>query len=625
MKRQTVSHKQTGGGEPWKIGILAGKGLLLLLAGTVIGTVLLTLVFMLPVNPQNRETSYETLEEEGWYPRAAVISRSMDTHFRSYLPDVLDDSTDGIMLRTALDSSEGNPLVRAMKGHNATMGDYSYYWHGYVVLLRPLLLLFDFTELRIANCAVQLILLMILAFIIGREKGLRYVLMLLTSYMLMAPVAMPLSLQFSWVYYVAYVGAIILLKKYCYFAKKTRYVFIFMALGMATSFLDLLTYPLFTWGFPLIWWIVMDRTDQKASFWVKRVVTSGFGWIAGYAGMWIMKWAMATVILGHNVFESAVNEVFLRSGMQGGGLLLDRLSAIYTNWKHYEYKVYAIILLLWLVWWLGCLLVRGGHRESKCCSYLLIGVSGIVWCFVLSDHTSEHHFFTYRIFGVSVLAFLAIVLGSIPEAGVKIEMSFRKRLLLCGVYLVTGVVAVLPVCLTREEFTVLNGYEQFTQFPMEKDDILEAEFSPTFDKLLSFDIGLQSTGNTGYCELTLWEGDTPKYQERFPLEDFGDSNYQLKGVTWELDHKTTYRLTVEAKDTEETIYVWVTDNGAMPLTEYGVLSIDGVRVDGQLLTGITYWHMPVSGWRRLFLVMTWIGVLMTIEYVLWSQMGNKSS
>lgn len=344
---------------------IIGKGVLMLIAGAVVGTLLLTMVYMLPVNMENRDASYETLEQEGWYPRATVTSRSMDTYFHSYFPDVLDGASDRVMLYMAMDDGTGSPLTRAMESYNDYMGEnYSRYWHGYVVLLRPLFLFFNYTELRVINGACQLLLVLILATIIGRKKGVCYVLVLATSYVLLSSIAMPLGLQFSWVFYIAHIGTLILLLKTDFIEKNHRYIYFFMALGMFTSYFDLLTYPLATWGLPLVWWIVMTERDEKESFWTDRVVFSGVSWIAGYAGMWCMKWVLATLILGRNIFESAIGRTSYWSGLQQTeeSALSGRLQAIYINWKHYEYKVYGVILAAWLIWWVCRIVFRGGGK-----------------------------------------------------------------------------------------------------------------------------------------------------------------------------------------------------------------------------------------------------------------------
>lgn len=85
---------------------------------------------------------------------------------------------------------------------------------------------------------------------------------------------------------------------------------------MLTSFLDLLTYPLYTWAFPLLLLILLSEDGQKALNYVKTVVVSGLGWILGYAGMWFGKWALAGWIVHRNVIQEAWKEVLFRSGSE---------------------------------------------------------------------------------------------------------------------------------------------------------------------------------------------------------------------------------------------------------------------------------------------------------------------
>ncbi len=96
------------------------------------------------------------------------------------------------MLYTATDTTEGNPFVRVMNSYSEYRGAYSYYWHGYVCTLRLLLLMFDYSELRILNGICQFLLVLLLAVIIGKEKGMRYMFMLATSYFLLSPAGLSL-------------------------------------------------------------------------------------------------------------------------------------------------------------------------------------------------------------------------------------------------------------------------------------------------------------------------------------------------------------------------------------------------------------------------------------------------
>lgn len=606
-----------------------GKNILLLFAGVLAGTLLLMLAYLLPVNTENRDASYELIETEGWYPRASVTALALDGYFHSFLPDVLDDSTDRIMLYTAMDTqTDRGVLERAMASHSEYMGDYSYYWHGYVSILRPLMFLFDYSELRIFNGLCQLLLVVLLASVIGREKGLRYVLLLLTSYILLSSVAMPLSLQFSWVFYIAFSGTLCLLLKRDFWSAGARYVYFFLVLGMCTSYFDLLTYPLFTWGMPLVWLMIMDRTQKEPGRWVREAVRTGLGWIAGYAGMWVMKWAIAAPVLGRNVFEEAVNEVFFRAGVQAGAesALSARLNAIYVNWKHYEFKIYFLVLLVWLAWWF-CRSVWGGwQRSAKRYAYFLVGTSGIVWYFVLANHTQGHHFFTYRIFGVSILAFLAILLESVPGGvslrGLRAGRGFRGMLRMAGVWGAASLLA-LPMALgAREELLVMNGEAAFEQIRMEKS--LEIGFTPTFQRIEDLGLGLECAGAEGEYRISLWEGEACRYQYTMDIAGWNEGNYHTLNETgWKLDKGKEYRLTVEAVGNTEPVYVWVTAAGEEPLSEYRNLRVDDAEQSGQILSGITYWCRPVSRLTLVFLELTWIGIWMAAIHVFCPQNGIR--
>lgn len=615
-------------GEAWRI---VRKSLMILTAGIAAGVILLTLAYMLPVSTENREASYEMLDSEGYYPRTSIVSFSTNKYFHAHFPDVLDNATDKIILQTAMDSSEGNPLVRAMRSYSDYVGEYNYYWHGYVMILRPLFLLFNFSEVRILNGALQLLLMLLLALVIQKEKGIRYFLMFLTSHLLLSPVTVSMGLQFSGVFYIAYGATLILLLKKDFFFQKSRYVYFFLTVGMLTSFFDLLTYPLFAWGCPLLWWIITEKTERKEWEWLKYVVVSGCGWIMGYALMWVAKWGMASLILGTNVFQRALNEAFFRSGGDWG----DRLYAVYTNWKHYGYKIYAIILAGWLLWWFAGSVKRGWCKSIKRYAYFLTGMSGIVWYFLLSNHTSIHHFFTYRIFGVSILAFLAIVLDSVPVPGIGTDIPgtdrqkdgtgakgiFRKDMpsirKLTERGLVWGIAVLIsaPLALiAKEDVRATNGPEAFQRIPMEEK--LEAEFTPTFSIIRSFGLGLECAEETWQYKVGIWEGDVLKYQETISAGDGEEANYRETEVLWRLRRGKTYTLTVEAAGSDAPIYVWVTKDGNMPLIEYGNLLVDGELTAGQMLTGITYSDRAgVPEGMKFFLILTWTGIIMAAVYV----------
>lgn len=335
-------------------------------------------------------------------------------------------------------------------------------------------------------------------------------------------------------------------------------------------------------------------------------------------------------MLGYDVFGQAFDQVLVRAGAdrQDAYSLSARLQAIYFNWKHYQYKIYAIVLILWLVWWLYQTWRQGGWRgDTKRRAYLLVGFSSIVWYFVLANHTQGHHFFAYRNFAVSILAFLAIILSGISDQRPKYRISIKRSIPVGALYLITAVFAVILTMLAKEDFNVTNGIEVFRQIPLENGDKFEVDFKPSFDEIHDVRLGLECGGQKGNCIVSVWDGDTLKYQENCPVENFED-NYQSIEVRWKLDRSKTYRMIMQVEGVDRTVYLWVTENGATPMSEYGELYVNGNPESGQILTGITYWAMPASRSAKVFLVMTWVGVILSCFCALCpyrQQYGNSAS
>lgn len=123
-----------------------------------------------------------------------------------------------------------------------------------------------------------------------RKKGVAYAAIPFTIYGLLMPMAVSQSLQFSWVFYISIIGAMIVVKFRDQLSKAGRISLFFLVLGMFTSYFDLLTYPLFTWGIPMIWWIVMEEHKEGIKEQLQQVLFCGISWIFGYGGLWAGKW-----------------------------------------------------------------------------------------------------------------------------------------------------------------------------------------------------------------------------------------------------------------------------------------------------------------------------------------------
>lgn len=603
--------------------------MILVIAGAIAGTVLLAFVFLIPVDQEQAQESFDIVVQESSYPAIPIVGDQTGMNLQSFYPGVLDNSTDRIMLFTALDTfmSDKSIFYRSMSMYNGYYGgEYSYYWHGYVSVLRPLLCVINYHDLRFLNGILQMLLVFVLVKKVWQKKGRIYGLIMFTSYILLMPIALMFSLQYTWVFYIAMLSALFLINKGGWAAENGRYIVVFCGIGMLTSYFDLLTYPLFTWGIPVLWWLMMREPEGKGTRQIVEVVASGIGWIFGYGAFWLMKWCLGTVILKRNVIQMAIEEVFLRSGVEEQLSLADRFSAAYINWEHYGYCIYAALLLVWLIWGLVRGLRKGWTIHYNIFAYCLVGVSSVVWYFTLANHTLAHHFFTYRIFGVSVLAFLAVWAGAFAGGDFdykRVQKSLPVKLLAIALI---GIGAVGCMFLAREDIWATNGYADYHKVRLSEQDVLTMEFRPTFSAIKGFGFCVEPYKETGAVEVTLLDGDAVIYQELYSLEGWGNEAYHYKPVVWKFQKGKEYIMQVRLLDNDGDVNILVTDEGVLPMVEYGAPCIRGEAVGGQLVSGITYWYRPTARTYKIYLILTWMGILTCLSlalYAAYDAVGEK--
>lgn len=599
------------------------KCVLLLLICIVCGGILITAVNFLPVNRERKSASLAEIAEEGLFPEVPSMQGGYG-NFLSQSPAALELATDALMLKMALYEGEGAGIRQAFRCYSTQYEEeYSRYWHGYVVILRPLLLLFDYYEIRIINGFLQGLSAAAAGFWLWRKKGVKYALALGSSYALLMPMALAHCLQYSWVFYAAFGFLLCFLRYGGFWEKGNRYAYFFILSGACTAYLDLLTYPLLVWGLSAVWWILLEEKERTAAEHVKRVVFSGFSWIVGYGGMWMGKWVLGSLILGENLFKKAFSEALLWTVNEGEETvtLKDRFETLYLNWNTYGYKIYLIILTAWLCYWIICSILRGNRKSPKVPAVLLIFCSSMVWYMALAGHTTMHHIFTHRIYGVSIAAFLSMVLlGTQDGRGIKGEWRPRvcRGALLAGM----GFFSYFLMLQLRDSYSVHNGSSAFSA--VEMDAPVEMEFTPSYSRVLSLNLGLSFENVTeGWVEVRLTQDENVLKQLQLPFRDLGEGNFHEIQTQWDLEAGCVYLLELEPVDNDGQVFLWVTNQGRMPLAEYGEAVMGGEKLQGQMLSRIEYWCGLRDPSMRILYTVTFLGICMGALYFCQSVMGEE--
>lgn len=409
-----------------------GKRILILIVTiilcAVIGFLALMLVCALPSGRAalHVRESGEILKSEGDY-WSIIPSDQLS---------MLDNFTDCIMLLTSAYTGDENCVQEtvyayriyqkgatkeescaacgAVPEEEASVQDYVTYWHGYKVVLKPLLFFFNLNQIRQINALVILGCIILISILLYRNHLTAYIFpYLLGAAFLNIPVVMQ-SLQFSTVFHVTSVFSILLLAGAGIEKLRSRNWLLFLLAGISTSYFDFLTYPVAVIGFLLVIYIGLTGVYGEYSYkTVLSVIARSVVWGVGYAGMWGMKWLIATVISGENVFTLAFEKLAERSSNVAGDIEFTAKEMYHAVNSYTMSSAVKVFVLLFLILMLILVIRSKGWKDRR--NYIaavllaVIACYPLMWYFVTKNHTYHHLFFTYRSMCVAFFAGAALL------------------------------------------------------------------------------------------------------------------------------------------------------------------------------------------------------------------------
>lgn len=165
-------------------------------------------------------------------------------------------------LKSASKYSEINQVAElndTVNGDIEESFEYGRYWHGYLILLRILLCIFNITEIRILFILLFLVLGTTLLLLINKKINIWVMLVFLTAFISVEYLYIGVSLQGSSIFFITMLASIILIYRY---NKIRDFSLLFLIIGSLTSFFDFLTVPLLTLGIPFTIFFLIKRTRR---------------------------------------------------------------------------------------------------------------------------------------------------------------------------------------------------------------------------------------------------------------------------------------------------------------------------------------------------------------------------
>ena len=391
----------------------------------LIGAALMIFVYALPNERavENVRKALPLYEREGNYPSWALGEHSKLDNFTDAIMLLEIIHPPGELINSAMlnprfvSSGEEKPveaLIKTLRGDTDGLNEtiYPRYWHGYILILKPLLLATQANHVRIFLAYGVFILFVVALLLCQKILGTPYAFALAGAVMILNLVSLSMSFQFAPIYFITMTAIIFMLKKNRRLFDDELYIYFFAAVGILIAFFDFLTYPIFSVAMLMIFWYVLNRRElfkEKLCAILKMMTSLLIAWGIGYGGMWSGKWLVSKILTDYDTFSNALVQVasYTRIGdnLADAGWQITTLGAIQRNIAvlgHGPIRIFlfaAIIFLLYIFF-----TRRKFFTPRKIFPYLFPAALPFVWYAVLSGHSHIHAFFTYRGLAATVFA-----------------------------------------------------------------------------------------------------------------------------------------------------------------------------------------------------------------------------
>ena len=316
--------------------------------------------------------------------------------------------------------------------------EYIRYWHGSMVIVRTLLVLFNIEQIYIIN-AIILSLLAIYLIILLFKKHKPLAISFLLGLISVMIFYVPKCLEYTWTIYIMLIVSILSI----YFEKKKEKLLLpmFFITGMLTCYFDFLSTEILTVLVPLLIILCIRYKEKRIKYFKKtfKFVFSVFAmWGLGYVLMWFSKWILASIVLNINAFDYVTDKAMVRIGQK-----VNRLSGIdlslaaiirnikilfpISNFKKYEEVILLAIPITLFVVHVLIIDIKKSKKLWFSLILLFIGITPYIRYAILANHSYRHAFFTFRDQLVTVMVLVLIIANVFVAKRDSLEITYRGK------------------------------------------------------------------------------------------------------------------------------------------------------------------------------------------------------
>lgn len=400
---------------------------------------------------ENFQSSAAQIESEGVFPH--VFNNDA---FNSRL----DNFTEAIIIMGSYymdtaarpDSVVTNPYVRLGIDEMTTVANdesikpdsfYIKYWMGFRSIIRPLLAVFSYGEIRTLITFMFYMMLLITTVVIATHSSILIGISFLLSIFSLNPTLIANSIQFSSCFFISFIFMIAIpaLKK----KGITYYALFFAICGILTQYFDFYTAPLLTLGLPLCFLLYLYQTDvtqvQEKKSALKIILLASISWFLGYGAMWLIKLRLISVFMPYNGFQVGFESFIWRVGVIKDENFMESYNALLANAKAFAALVstttlgiiiatiIAISTIFFIIKLAQKKLLKRWMQSSW--PFFLVALFPLIWFSIAAQPTSIHYWFQYRPLGITVFCILVIYANAIsiiwPSMNRRLSVSHAEQ------------------------------------------------------------------------------------------------------------------------------------------------------------------------------------------------------
>ena len=376
---------------------------------------------------ENIKKSISTLSSRNELKRIKIDNEN--TYLHVYADSILlnmiycmdsDKPLESIMESNYYAENEIPSLARAIETESNGNMQYIRYWHGSMMIIRPLLMWLNISQIYYFLAIVLIILLTILFIMLIKKKAYLLVVALIIGLIMTTSQYVPFCLEYVWTYIIMLLTSILVINfenKENMSANISKLMFV---TGIITCFLDFLSTETITFTIPILIIFYIRNKEGKIKNIkneMKQIVKWTILWFVGYAAMWAAKWILSSIILNINSLEYVANNMMKRI------VDTDSKQSIFYMIKESLYRnvialypldlfrstIINISIVLSVI--ISLILLKKQDKKEIQKAMIVLGIGAIPYIryITIIQHSTNHCFFTFR---AQIATIIAIIIAT---------------------------------------------------------------------------------------------------------------------------------------------------------------------------------------------------------------------